>query len=338
MRCEAPYFTAQAFSRDGRWLVFAGGGDRGRELYRLDIHDGTVNQLTRDSGLSGGALTMHPNGRRVIWSTDRTLVSCDIESGAVDTLVDLSGEPRTTVIHPAVPSLNVDGKAALIVLRHGESSQIRLADLEGGSTESLVDMPGLLTHPQFCPSDDQILTFVPPGDACWDMSLPRERRARLWSLDLRDGVPRRLLNPSHGHTATHESWSADGSRIFFFEKTQPNWTPCRVRSIRCDGSDWQTHFTSDHYRLGHGRVSPSGRHFVADVQCRGHSPLFLIDLQTGDHEVLCWPDASNDGGHVASAHVHPSFSPDGSMVVYTSDVSGVPQVYLVPTPEAASDA
>ncbi len=37
-----------------------------------------------------------------------------------------------------------------------------------------------------------------------------------------------------------------------------------------------------------------------------------------------------DGGHAKQAHVHPSFSPKGNYICYTSDRTGVPQVYVVP--------
>ena len=95
-------------------------------------------------------------------------------------------------------------------------------------------------------------------------------------------------------------------------------------------SCWPSHFETDQYRLGHGALSNDQRYFVSDVQNAHDSPLLLIDMQTGRHEILCWPDASNDGGHGACAHVHPSFSPTGRYVVFTSDRTGVAQVYVVP--------
>lgn len=37
--------------------------------------------------------------------------------------------------------------------------------------------------------------------------------------------------------------------------------------------------------------------------------------------------------HIQQTHVHPRFSPDGSYVIFTSDVSGYGKVYKVDVPE-----
>ena len=56
----------------------------------------------------------------------------------------------------------------------------------------------------------------------------------------------------------------------------------------------------------------------------------LIETATGEAEILCWPNSKVTGGHAEFSHVHPAFSPSGRLVLYTSDESGVGQVYLVP--------
>jgi Tol biopolymer transport system component len=129
---------------------------------------------------------------------------------------------------------------------------------------------------------------------------------------------------------THESWAPDGERMWFFDKNAGEWLPVSICSVARDGSDWRCHFTSYHHRLGHGRLDVTGRIFISDCQQRHDSPLLQIDAASGAHQVLCWPDSSNDGGHDACAHVHPSISPSGRFACYTSDRSGAPQVHLVP--------
>ena len=119
-------------------------------------------------------------------------------------------------------------------------------------------------------------------------------------------------------------------RMFFFDKNWREWKPAIIGSVNRDGGDWRAHFTSYTLNLGHGRSSSDGEFFIADCQKKHDSPLILIDLRTGANQILCWPDASNDGGHPASAHVHPSFSPKGNFITYTSDRSGTPQVYVLP--------
>src|SRR5439155_441208 len=90
--------------------------------------------------------------------------------------------------------------------------------------------------------------------------------------------------------------------------------------------------------------------------------LCLVDSGSGEHRVLCFPGASNQGyqweeplplgasgaapgwqtmvettrGETAYgpqwSHPHPSFSPDGRLVSYTSDAGGWPQAYVLEQP------
>jgi Tol biopolymer transport system component len=53
-----------------------------------------------------------------------------------------------------------------------------------------------------------------------------------------------------------------------------------------------------------------------------------VELASGKHQVLCWPDSSATSEQIG--HVHPSVSRTGKFVAYTSDRTGVAQVYLVP--------
>ena len=90
--------------------------------------------------------------------------------------------------------------------------------------------------------------------------------------------------------------------------------------------------------------------------------LVLVDPETGQHRSLCATAATNQGfqwhqptplvadGEAPGwatmveeestetaygpqwSHPHPSFSPDGQRVAFTSDMTGRPQVYVVDVP------
>jgi Tol biopolymer transport system component len=162
------------------------------------------------------------------------------------------------------------------------------------------------------------------------MSLPMDQRARTWIANMETGEMKQFLTCPYGFRATHESWSPNGERFFFFKKSVPGWMPVSIASISKEGDDWQEYYTNDTIRLGHGRASDDGKWFISDGQDPGYNPLVLLNLETGDTEFLCWADASIKEGHGAHAHVHPSFSSSGRFVTYTSDKTGTPQVYVVP--------
>ena len=58
--------------------------------------------------------------------------------------------------------------------------------------------------------------------------------------------------------------------------------------------------------------------------------IYRADLTTGEDTFLCWPNSSIKGKYGQFAHVHPSLSLSGRFACYTSTVSGIPQVYVVP--------
>ena len=327
---EAPYFESQGFTSDERYLVFA--SDRGGtlELFRVRMEDGEITQLTDGGEFGKYGFNMHPDGQTCIHLTANEIVLIDVAAGRERYRIDLSSRLPGRLMH-FQPSVSADGdRLSLTVIDDYDDFHLLIYDFRFDRLTYLLTWPDGFSHPMICPGDRDLITFVPNGNACWQMDLPHHRRTRLWCVDVRDRRPRRFMTPPLNRTTTHESWSPDGERMFFFEKTYPSWTPVAVRSVDQSGGDPRTHFVSEDLLLGHGIASHDGRFFVCDVQKPGDNPLLLIDLETGEATTLCWPDSSSEGGHEAAAHVHPSFSPLSNYVTYTSDVTGHPQVYVVP--------
>lgn len=341
---EAVYFECQGFSAGNRYLIFQSDRSGQPEYYRADLESGELAQLTENCGAFDFSRTLHPDGRHLFYIGHDALWRTDVETGETERIF-LNGGKYPGELWGYPVSFSKDGKRMVAaVMDHGRmnpipnglgellgafTTLIRI-DLESGVAQAVCEWPTGLSHPMICPADADFITFVPKGNGCWNMELPREQRVRLMGVNAVTGEMKPFLCPPRFRTITHESWSPDGERLFFFDKNAGEWTPVSVSSMKRDGSDWQAHFTSYDHRLGHGVCSPDGRWFVADVQNKGNSPLFLLDLRNGSHAILCWPDASNDRGHDAGAHVHPSFSPDGRMITFTSDKTGHPQVYVVP--------
>lgn len=327
---EAPYFESQGFTRDERFLVFASDRCGALELFRVRMEDGAITQLTDGGEFGKYGFNMHPDGQTCLYLTPNAIVLVDVAAGRERRRIDLASRLPGRLMH-FQPSVSADGdQLSLTVVDDHDDYHLLVYEFSLDRVTYLLTWPNGFSHPMICPGDRDLMTFVPNGDACWQMELPHHRRTRLWCVDVRDRRPRRFMTPPINRTTTHESWSPDGQRMFFFEKTYPSWTPVAVRSVDRSGGDPRNHFVSGDLLLGHGVASRDGRFFVCDVQKPDDNPLLLIDLETGEADTLCWPDSSIDGGHEAAAHVHPSFSPSGNYVAYTSDVTGHPQVYVAP--------
>lgn len=322
---EAFYFEKQAFTDDNRYLVFYSDRSGSRQLHRADLTNGKIIQLTQ-FGQSVSGAEMHPDGRHCLFQADQSLLRVDVPTGRIDTV--MSGDGRFPSKPRWAGSYSADGNMTVVVCTVEDKTEFFQVDLAAKEIKHILTWVGKISHPQVCPTEPDLVTFVPGPDTQNDMTLPMKERARTWIVDARTGQARQFLTCPYGFRATHETWSADGERFYFYKKTVPGWLPVTICSIDREGNDWQEHYTHDTIRLGHGIASNDQKWFLSDSQDPGTNPLTLIDLKTGEDKILCWTDAS-----ITQQHVHPFLSRSGLFAGFSSDRTGTTQVYVVPIPQ-----
>lgn len=326
----ACYFERQAFTCDEKYMVYSSRSSGTWRLNRMDLTTGVVRAITPvERKVTDDDYTVMPDGERVCYLDGWKLYATNVERMEEELLFDYSG------LLPDMPfytgSFTNDGKFTLVYVYNDTLKAIYRTNLETGEVlEVHRHTEGKISHPLINPENPHVITYVPGPDSQNDMSLPMEQRARSWKVDLEAGTDQQFLTVPYGYRATHESWSHDGERFFFFRKTRPGWSPVAICSQDKQGEDFRVHYENDSIKLGHGTVSQDGHWFVADSQLPGKNELVLVNLESGEAEVLCWPNSSVTGGHASRAHVHPSFSPRGNYICFTSDRTGVSQVYVVP--------
>ncbi len=347
--CGSSYFYLHSFSADERFLLFARAEPRSNdndewdwrwccvdlrlgEMCALDLSDG-VDEQGRPAVRAGRWPQFHPNGREVAFLGNNRVLAMDPDTLARRTVC--RGPEDGSAVLCDTPRFRPDDPRFVINCRnpHGEMS-IAVARDDGAPVQDVFRW----TNP------DEIychLLAVPGVEdmCCTSAILPdfqnrfREsdgRRARCWWFNLTRFEARPFLVMPIGCRATHEHWvlTDEGPRLFYHRKRCATWTPNTIESVDVNGNDRRVHFHSDDRPLGHSCVSPDGRWLVTDVEDADGSELIRVDLETGASRVLCWPDASwrtNEFGHV-----HPSFTPSGRWVVYTSDRDGHAAAYAVP--------
>jgi oligogalacturonide lyase len=341
--CLASYMYYQSFSGDEQYLVFTSNRSGRYEIYRLEIESGETVQLTDYAGSDVPevfmvALNFHPNGRELFYDDGRSLWAVEIASL----------ERREVMRRPPQwrpdengPHFSLDGRQVFFSFRD-EDERVGFAAVEasGGTPQDFYRWPEsgasdsqtLATHLQIAPTPTHTLTFAPWPDYQNDPNETREHRARTWKLTVGSNRAEPFLVMPPGFRATHEHWgrtAAGEPRLFFHKKTVPTWTPASLASIALDGGDFQEHYISDR-KLGHSCLSPDGSTLVSDVQDPSGNELIVVDMASGADEVLCWPDSSVQSDVLQIGHVHPSFSPSGDKLLYTSDKSGYAAVFLLP--------
>ncbi|NOY79271.1 MAG: hypothetical protein GXO76_15570, partial [Calditrichaeota bacterium] len=144
----------------------------------------------------------------------------------------------------------------------------------------------------------------------------------LWLMDA-DGMnlrPLKILRET-GHFA----WMGETGRVL----TTMDYPRRAIVSIADGEPREQVIVESGDVYFWHAGVSEDGQWIVSDSNWPDRG-LFLIHAATGHLKKLC-----NDGSSKTyqMAHPHPAFSPDRKWVVFNSDRSGFPHVYLAKVPE-----
>jgi Tol biopolymer transport system component len=320
------YFERQAFTADDRYIVFTSNRTGTDQLFRADLVSGIITQLTDLPDVTTG--NMHPDGKHCLFQSKESLLWVNVASGQIETIID--GKHR----FPSLPywsgSYTSDGKYTAVSCQLGEETKMYLVDITQDQIKPVLNWKGRYSHLQINPKYPNLISFVPGPDTQNNMTLPMEKRARTWKVNTETGNAKQFLTCPYGFRATHESWSADGERFYFFKKSVPGWVPVSICSINKEGKDWREYYTHHTIRLGHGISSPYGNWFISDGQDKNKNPLILININTGKGKFICWPNASIAKGQ--DTHVHPSFSSSGEFVYFTSDRSGKPQVYVMKIP------
>ncbi len=335
-QCAATYMYYQAVTPDERFLVFASDYSGQFELYRFELSSGETIQLTsrRQSGTSNpkDLIRSHVTDNREVYFVDGPdLMAVDLET--FETRCVASPPPRAGYTgFQATPTTTGDGKSVLCRFQRRDGCQgVTRAPVDGSNEHQelfTLDDPDLqVGHVSCAPGGPLTIAVNVLPDRQNSSHEPHYRRARCWGYREGDAELYNLLTVPVGHRATHETWGPD-RRLYYHRKTVPNWMPTSIESVAEDGTDRQVHFTSEDRPLGHSCVSPDGRWLVSDVQDQKENELLLIELATGQCQTVCWPNSRVLDG--VTGHVHPTFSPGGRYIVFTSDRAGKAAVFLVP--------
>ena len=322
------YQEVEAFTADEKYVIFSSNRTGNFQLYRAELESGDLAQLSDVSDFRSISFGIARNGREVIYTAGWRVFAVDVHTGQDRMVIDFEGK---TPSPPSGAPVALSGNGDRVVVAYDtgkDTTMLAFGLVETGEFHEIFEWQGKLSHAQICPGDSNLVTFDPGPDTQNDMSLPMEKRARTWILDVEKNEARPFLITPYGFRATHEYWDFSGDRLYFHKKSVPGWVPTTISSINREGGDWQDHYESLDRTLGHSSIDRGNSFIISDVQAKDENELWRIDLKTGKGEVLCWPNTSPIQDQ--TIHVHPSISPPGNFVDFTSDRCGSSDVYVFP--------
>ena len=334
------YFTNNSFYDGGKRIVFASERGNAHNLFSMELESGEIEQLTNFPAPPNlGRYELHmsyvsPSGTACVFFIGKELMKIDLATKEISTIYRIPDGFRNHIV-----SIGADGKYAYTSVyedaperRQGNSltdfylsyplSKIEEIALDGSGYKTVFEENKFIAHVNASPTDKNKLTFCHEGG--WDIV-----DHRLWTLDLESGCTAKLHPCDKGECIGHEYWFADGKRIGYHGKINGK---AQLGAVNFDNTNDRSYAFP--FNTGHIFSHDEGL-IIGDGDMRGRY-LRLWQLSKDGYEqprAICLHGSSFK---TQEAHVHPVLTPDGKHVLYTSDISGHNQLYLVTLPEDLS--
>ncbi len=360
------YFTENSFDAGRDEIVFLSDRASGEEraphenpcyqLFRMDLGSGEIVQLTDEAPAKNGrsrgvgSVTKTPDSSILVYRVGKGLLkSLDTRTGKTTVIYEEAGE--YTLGAPAIAR----NRRYIAFCRNEEvdapegpnytgfrdrfyltkDGRITLAYLDGSGWFDVLKDTHWLGHFQFCPDDSTLGTFCHEGP--WNLVTQR-----IWLLDFAAREARPCFRQTEQDSVGHEFWTQDG--LIFFDDRGPGHdgtiTSDRTQAVAAevgvnrnamvpfvglaDRKGQVVRRVDLPYYCNHYHANPDHTCLVGDDV----DDLVLIDIsaQQAEPVALCNHRTS---WHTQSAHCHPTWSWDGSRILYASDFGGRINLYLV---------
>ena len=326
-----PFFLVPAYDDAMRWTLFTSERGGAPQIFVEDRAAGDLVQLTDRDDVADFSIHPSHDGNWIYFTTGSGGWRVHTETFAEEQLIDFAGlamrDEGMVAAAMGTTALSRCDRYWAVRFKDGDEACIAVVDVEAGTHEVILRRDDV-SHMQFCPDDSDLLFYAGP------------LKDRVW-LVRRDGTDnRRLYERSPGQWITHEAWIPGTREVGFVD-----W-PNGMQAVHVDTGAVRP-VTS--FNAWHAIASPDGRRMVADTNFPDIGIQVFDPLDgAGEPRLLCQPQASSLGDHwngpfpyedgpiavyaPQHTHPHPSFSPDGRHVIYTSDALGHAQVYEVTLP------
>ena len=329
-----PFYYLPAWDDAMRRLTLVSHRTGFPQLYSMLCDSGQLLQLTDRDDLNEWSFHPSHDGQYVYFTTGAGAWRVDTESLKEERLVAFGTDSirGKGMVGAAMgtTTLSRDDCWWAVPFKSETGAELFLIDTQSGNSEVILKRD-TIGHPQFHPDDSTWLRYAGPY------------HARIWTIR-RDGTDNRLVfkrDVRKKEWIVHETWRPGTMEILTV-----NW-PHGVFGV-----DVSTGVVRCVVRMNawHPMVNRTGDIMVTDTRDPDIGlKVFSVGGESNEAQLICEPDSSNVGDHWSAdhcpyddgpvnvvapqhTHPHPSFSPDGRKVVFTSDRTGYAQLYEVELP------
>ncbi|MFP2507326.1 oligogalacturonate lyase family protein [Buttiauxella gaviniae] len=351
--CHRNYFYQKCFTQDGSKLLFAGEFDGNWNYYLLDIAAAEAVQLTEGTGDNTFGGFLSPDDKSLYYvKNERTLLEVNLE-----TLVErevycvpadwvgygtwVANSDCTKLVGIEISKddwvpLN-DWKIFHDFFHKGPDCRLLRVDLQTGESAVIHQEKNWLGHPIYRPFDDNTVAFCHEG--------PHDLvDARMWMVNEDGSNVRKVKEHAEGESCTHEFWVPNGSSLMYVSylkgqqgRTIYSYNPDNGENTEVMQMPACSHLMSNFdgsLLVGDGSGTPVDVKDTSGYTIDNDPYLYAFDVakkayfRVARHDTS-WATFANSR---QVTHPHPSFTPDDSAILFSSDKDGKPALYIAKMP------
>ncbi|MBU2491086.1 MAG: oligogalacturonate lyase family protein [Bacteroidetes bacterium] len=323
------YFNIESFIDNDNAIIFSERGGN-KNLFILNFPTGQITQITDEEEMDSDV--WHLSNLKTLWYlSGNKIKSLNTETYKSTVVTEFEGFIESFTV-------SSDGKYIVYALNKNpgfteEHSTGPYAifkyNIETKETEQVSpDYGFIISHLQANPVNPNIVMY------CWQhrykegsSGIVGNTPQRIWWLNINQEEGGPVGIQEFGIHRTHEFWFPNGewigysARYIFGSKKGQQFLGCS----KFDGSD--SYKMPAPVLFAHSQMYKDNKHWVADYYDGMNLVLFTVENREITHtELLFKHDSSWEG---QPSHPHPHFSPDGKRILFSTDKSGVANVYSI---------
>lgn len=313
------YQTHPSWTADGRHIIFISDRSGTNQYFAVSVTTGTIVQLTDDEQANNACLSRTRN--RMYYLSDNKIWDVDIDS-----ILYLDEQKRKNTFRHKVAdlpdnirlsgSVSVDsnGKDIYLGVQYDDDSWGLLTlNTHTGKFAKITDTDFRVGHCQAHPTISGLIMY------CWETGGDSEQRMWIVNADGTGNGP--FYKETYDEWVTHEVWWGPKKALFTIwpKNEEMLKKPYGIAYITLE--DRALHILNQR-KYWHVGGSPDGKWAVGDTF---NGEIYLINGDTGEAKLL----TQGHRPRGATVHPHPSFSPDGSSVLFCSEKNGNWDLFLV---------
>ncbi|MBN2593670.1 MAG: PD40 domain-containing protein [Sedimentisphaerales bacterium] len=313
------YQTHPNWTADGQNIVFMSDRSGTNQYFAISVKTGAIVQLTDDPQPGNACLSRKRN--RMYYVSDNKIWNLDIDSILNRNEKKQKNEFRQKVVDlpenaslSGTISIDSSEKAIYMGVQYTEDSWGLLAlDIDTGEYSKIIDTEFRIGHCQAHPSISGLIMY------CWETGGDSQQRMWIAKADGSENGP--FYKETYDEWVTHEVWWGPNKALFTIWPKNEEMLKKPHGIAYVSIKDKSLHILNQR-KYWHTGGSPDGKWAVGDTF---DGEIYMINGETGTDRLLT--QGHRPAG--ATVHPHPSFSPDGSSVLFCSEKNGNWDLFLV---------